>query len=58
MATAAPAATQAVLAKTLIPSIEPVPIDEGTYIEKVSEPVPTPAETFTPQKGATPPAAS
>ena len=34
---------------------KPVPIDEGTHIGKVSEAIPVPAETLTPQEVATPP---
>ena len=52
---APPAAAQGVLVEAPIPSIEPVPIGEGTYMERVSETVPILAETLTPQEGAIPP---
>ena len=56
IATLAPAAAaQGVLVEAPIPSIEPVPIGEGTYMERVSETVPILAETLTPQEGAIPP---
>ena len=40
---------------TTLPT-KPVPIDEGTQIRKVSEAIPVPTETLTPQEVATPPA--
>ena len=52
---APPAAAQGVLVEAPIPSTEPVPIGEGTYMERVSETVPILAETLTPQEGAIPP---
>ena len=56
IATLAPlAAAQGVLVEAPIPSTEPVPIGEGTYMERVSETVPILAETLTPQEGAIPP---
>ena len=42
------AAAQGVPVEAPIPSIEPVPIGEGTYTERVSETVPILAETLTP----------
>ena len=53
-----PAATQGVPAEAPIPSTNPVPIDEGTYTEKVSKATPIPTETFTPQNGVIPPTAA
>ena len=44
---APPTATQGVPAEAPIPSTESVPIGEGTYMERVSEAAPIPAETFT-----------
>ncbi|KAL0008740.1 hypothetical protein SO802_010242 [Lithocarpus litseifolius] len=41
-----------------IPSIEPVPMDEGTHIERVSETTPILAKTLTPEERAIPPAAA
>ena len=58
MASVAPVVAQGVPTKTPIPSIELVPVGEGTHTERVNEPAPIPAETLTPQKGDTPPAAS
>ena len=52
--TPAPATAQGVLAEAPIPSTGPVPIGEGTYIERVSEATPIPAETLTPQEGVIP----
>ena len=40
---------------TTLPT-EPVPIDEGTHTRKVSEAIPVPVETLTPQEVVTPPA--
>ena len=57
MAIAAPTATQGVPVKTLIPSAELVPVNEGTHTEKVSELAPIPAKTPTPQKGPASPIA-
>ena len=37
---------------------KPVPIDEGTHTREVSEVIPTPIETPSFQRGATPPAAT
>ena len=55
-ATLAPsAAAHEVPAEALTPPTEPIPIDEGTHIGKVSEAIPVPAETLTPQEVATPP---
>ena len=51
MTSIAPAATQGVPAETPIPSTEQVPIDDGTYTKRVSEPTPILAKTPTPQKG-------
>ncbi|KAK9996680.1 hypothetical protein SO802_021366 [Lithocarpus litseifolius] len=53
-ASATPATTQGVPAETPIPSTELVPIDEGTYTERVSETALIPAETLTPQEEAIP----
>jgi len=47
MATTTPATAKAVPTKTPTLSTESVPVDEGTYIERVSKPVPTPTETLT-----------
>ena len=47
---APPTATQGVPVKAPIPSTKPVPIGEGTYMERVSEAAPIPAETLTPQE--------
>ena len=49
-----PAAVQRVSAEALIPSTEPVSIDEGTHTERVNETAPIPAEILTPQEGAIP----
>ena len=57
MASVAPVVAQGVPTKTPIPSIELVPVGEGTHTERVSESSLIPAETLTPQKGATPLAA-
>ena len=57
-ASVAPVATHGVLVETPILSTELVPVGEGTHTERVNEPAPIPAETLTPQKGDTPPAAS
>ena len=51
-----PIATQGVPAKAPILSTESVHIGEGTYTEGISETALIPAETFTPQEGAVPPA--
>ena len=51
---ATPAATQGISAEAPIPSIEAVPIDEGTYTERVNTTAPFPTETLTPQEGAIP----
>ena len=53
MASTTSTAAQGVPAKTLIPSAEPIPVDEGTHTERVSEPALIPAETPTSQKGVT-----
>jgi len=56
-ATFAPfAATHGVPVEAPTLPIESVPIDEGTHTGKVSEAIPIPAETLTPQEVATPPA--
>lgn len=57
-APATPAATQGVLVEAPIPSIGPVPIGEGTHAEWVSEAIPIPAKTLTPQEGVIPPFAA
>ena len=51
---ATPAATQGISAEAPIPSTEVVPIDEGTYTERVNKTAPFPTETLTPQEGAIP----
>ena len=51
---ARPAAAQGVLAEAPIPSIEPVPIGEGTYTKGISETAPILAETLTSQEGVIP----
>ena len=48
LTSATPAATQEVPTETPTPSAEPMPVDEGTQTEGVSEPAPIPTETFTP----------
>ena len=56
-ATSAPsAATHRVPAEAPTPPIESIPIDEGTHTGKVSEAIPIPAKTLTPQEVATLPA--
>ena len=49
------AVAQGAPVKASIPSIEPVPIGEGTYMEGISETAPILVETLTPQEGAIPP---
>ena len=52
---ATPAATQGISAEAPIPSTEVVPIDEGTYTERVNKTAPFPTETLTPQEVVIPP---
>nr|XP_023874071.1 uncharacterized protein LOC111986625 [Quercus suber] len=58
VASTAPAAAQGVPVETPIPSVKPVPVDECTHTERVSEPASIPTETHTPQKGDYSPIAS
>ena len=53
---ASSAAAPEVLVEAITLPTKPVPIDEGTQIRKVSEAIPIPTETLTPQEVATPPA--
>ena len=50
------AAAPRVLAETTTLPTKSVPIDQGTHTGKISEAIPIPAETLTPQEVATPPA--
>ena len=48
----ATAAAQAVPTETLIPSVKPVPVDEATHIERVSESAPHSYRDSYPLKGS------